>query len=38
MRTKLTPAFVAKPPHPKKGDRVFYWDTTQSGFGLMVTA
>jgi integrase len=37
MRIKLTPAFVAKPPPPKKGDRVFYWDTTQSGFGLMVT-
>jgi integrase len=38
MRIKLTPAFVIKPPSPKKGDRVFYWDTTQSGFGLMVTA
>jgi integrase len=38
MRIKLTPAFVAKPPLPKKGDRVLYWDTTQSGFGLMVTA
>jgi integrase len=38
MRIKLTPAFVTKPPSPKKGDRIFYWDTTQSGFGLMVTA
>jgi integrase len=38
MRIKLTPAFVAKPPRPEKGDRAFYWDTTQAGFGLMVTA
>src|SRR6516165_4560721 len=38
MRVKLTPAFVATPPVPEKGDRVFYWDATQSGFGLMVTA
>jgi integrase len=37
MRSKLTPAFVAKPPLPEKGDRVIYWDATQSGFGLMVT-
>src|ERR1700722_2084596 len=37
MRSKLTPAFVAKPPLPEKGDRVIYWDSTQSGFGLMVT-
>jgi integrase len=38
MRIKLTPAFVAKPPRSAKSDRAFYWDTTQSGFGLMVTA
>ena len=37
MRIKLTPAFVAKPPRVAN-DRAFYWDTTQSGFGLMVTA
>jgi len=37
MRSKLTPAFVAKPPLPEKGDRAIYWDATQSGFGLMVT-
>ncbi len=37
MRRKLTPAFVAKPPFPEKGDRVIYWDATQAGFGLMVT-
>jgi integrase len=38
MRTKLTPAFVANPPPPADGDRVFYWDAGQAGFGLMVTA
>lgn len=38
MRTRLTPAFVANPPPPAKGDRVFYWDAAQAGFGLMVTA
>ena len=37
MRRKLTPAFVAKPPLPDKGDRVIYWDASQAGFGLMVT-
>lgn len=37
MRRKLTPAFVAKPPLPEKGDRVIYWDANQAGFGLMVT-
>jgi integrase len=38
MRKKLTPAFVAKPPLPEKGDRVVYWDPDPRGFGLMVTA
>jgi integrase len=38
MRTRLTPAFVANPPPPAEGDRVFYWDAGQAGFGLMVTA
>lgn len=38
MRTKLTPTFIdrAKPAHG--ADRTVYWDTAQSGFGLMVTA
>jgi hypothetical protein len=34
----LTPAFVASAPPPAKGDRVFYWDAGQAGFGLVVTA
>jgi integrase len=34
----LTPAFVTNPPPPAEGDRVFYWDAGQAGFGLMVTA
>jgi integrase len=38
MRTRLTPAFAANPPPPADGDRVFYWDAGQAGFGLMVTA
>src|ERR1700733_14610803 len=37
MRMRLTPAFIMKAPLPEKGDRVVYWDTAQSGFGLMVT-
>jgi hypothetical protein len=37
MRVKLTPAFVMKAPLPETGDRVVYWDATQSGFGLVVT-
>jgi hypothetical protein len=37
MRKKLTPAFVKAAPPPEKGDRTIYWDTTQPGFGLMVT-
>jgi integrase len=39
MRVKLTPAFVVKPPLPQPPkDRIFYWDSSQPGFGLMVTA
>jgi integrase len=38
MRKKLTPAFVKAAAPPETGDRTIYWDTTQSGFGLMVTA
>jgi hypothetical protein len=38
MRTRLTPAFVTNPPPPAKGDRIFYWDASQAGFGLVVTA
>ena len=39
MKTKLPPAFVGKPPLPEPTkDRIFHWDTTQPGFGLMVTA
>jgi integrase len=34
----LTPAFVASAPRPAGGDRVLYWDTSQAGFGLVVTA
>jgi integrase len=34
----LTPAFVASAPRPAGGDRVLYWDSSQSGFGLVVTA
>jgi integrase len=37
MRMKLTPAFVAKPLMPEKGDRIIYWDTEQKGLGLVVT-
>jgi integrase len=37
MRRDLTPAFVAKPPLPEKGDRVIYWDAQQPGLGLVVT-
>jgi integrase len=38
MRTKLTPAFIAKATPPEAGDRTIYWDTEMRGFGLMVTA
>jgi integrase len=39
MRVKLTPAFVARPPMPEPPkDRVIHWDSSQPGFGLMVTA
>src|SRR5256885_12047476 len=34
---KLTAAFVAKIAAPAK-DRVIYWDESQPGFGVMVTA
>jgi integrase len=37
MRKELTPAFVAKPPLPQKGDREIYWDAQQPGLGLVVT-
>jgi integrase len=37
LRKKLTPAFVAEPPLPEKGDRVIYWDSEQTGLGLVVT-
>jgi integrase len=37
MRKELTPAFVDKPPLPKAGDRVIYWDEKQPGLGLVVT-
>jgi Arm DNA-binding domain len=37
MRKELTPGFVDKPPLPKKGDRVIYWDERQPGLGLVVT-
>jgi integrase len=37
MRVRLTPAFVMKAPLPERGDRVVYWDSAQSGFGVMVT-
>jgi integrase len=39
MRVKLTPGFVARPPMPEPPkDRVIHWDSSQPGFGLMVTA
>jgi integrase len=37
MRKDLTPAFVARPPLPQKGDREIYWDAQQPGLGLVVT-
>jgi integrase len=37
MRRDLTPAFVAEPDRPTSGDRVIYWDTRQTGLGLVVT-
>ena len=36
-RRKLTAAFAAKAPAPKRGDRVIYWDDRLPGFGLQVT-
>jgi integrase len=36
-RINLTPAFVAKAPAPT-ADRIVYWDTKLSGFGLVVMA
>src|SRR5215472_16286452 len=38
MRTKLTPSFVAEAAPVGGKDRTIYWDQTQPGFGLMVTA
>jgi integrase len=37
MRAKLTPRFVLDAPAPSAG-KIFYWDETLSGFGLVVTA
>jgi integrase len=36
MKTKLTPAFIAKAAAPSK-HQVVYWDAGMPGFGLMVT-
>jgi integrase len=36
-RKRFTDKFLAKPPLPTTGDRVFYWDETLAHFGLMVT-
>src|SRR5262245_35433027 len=38
MRTKLTPAFVAKATAEPNAERTVYWDESLKGFGLMVTA
>jgi integrase len=38
MRTKLTPAFVAKATTAADAERTTYWDAGLPGFGLMVTA
>ena len=38
MRTKLTPAFVARASAPQGAERAIFWDQTLPGFGLMVTA
>jgi integrase len=38
MLKRLTPAFVLKAPLPTTGDRIIYWDSDPTGFGLMVTA
>jgi integrase len=39
MKTKLTPGFVLRAPLPQSPkDREIYWDSTQPGFGLVVTA
>src|ERR1035438_1728313 len=37
MRTKLTPAFIAKAEPPTTTDRAIYWDQALRGFGLVVT-
>ena len=37
MRTKLTPAFVAKAKAEPGANRTVYWDQSLPGFGLMVT-
>jgi site-specific recombinase XerD len=38
MRTRLTPAFVAKATAEANAERTVYWDESLKGFGLMVTA
>lgn len=38
MRSKLTPAFVAKATAAPNAQRTTYWDAGMPGFGLMVTA